>query len=110
MPPEQGGLAYLGRVRLDPVADGRNVTVVADHWMKWAFHFLVEADPQSPSFKLPLRLYGSLGVRQVFHGWSVGEQKTKHTSRSASSGYRRRLGDQKTKHSSRWAGSGHPSR
>ena len=73
MPPEQGGLAYLGRVRLDPVDDGRNVTVVADHWMKWAFHFLVDADPQSPSFKLPLRLYGSLGVRQVFHGWSVGD-------------------------------------
>ena len=55
------------------VDDGRNVTVVADHWMKWAFHFLVDADPQSPSFKLPLRLYGSLGVRQVFHGWSVGD-------------------------------------
>ena len=73
VPPEQGGLAYLGRVRLDPVDDGRNVTVVADHWMKWAFHFLVDADPQSPSFKLPLRLYGSLGVRQVFHGWSVGD-------------------------------------
>lgn len=40
---------------------------------RWAFHFLVDADPTSPSYRLPLRLYGHLGVRQVFHGWQLGD-------------------------------------
>jgi hypothetical protein len=46
---------------------------VRSHWLKWAFHFLVDADPTSPSYRLPLRLYGHLGVRQVFHGWELGD-------------------------------------
>jgi len=73
LPPAEGGVAYLGRVRLSPIDDGSNRTVLADHWMKWAFHFLVDADPASPSYMLPLRLYGHLGVRQIFHGWMLGD-------------------------------------
>lgn len=76
LPPEQGGAAYLGRVRV--VLDGdaeatKNRTAVADHFMKWAFHFLVDADEGSPSFGLPLRLYGPFGVRQVFDNWQLGD-------------------------------------
>mmetsp|Transcript_1977 Transcript_1977/g.6525 ORF Transcript_1977/g.6525 Transcript_1977/m.6525 type:complete len:490 (-) Transcript_1977:181-1650(-) len=75
LPPEEGGLAYLGRVRLSPIDDpsAPNRTVLADHWLKWAFHFLVDADPASPSLGLPLRLYGHLGVRQIFSNWRVGD-------------------------------------
>ena len=28
---------------------------------------------RSASYGLPLRLYGHLGVRQVFHGWRLGD-------------------------------------
>uniref|UniRef100_A0A7S3EW90 Uncharacterized protein n=1 Tax=Haptolina ericina TaxID=156174 RepID=A0A7S3EW90_9EUKA len=77
LPPEEGGLAYLGRIRLSPIDDGhRNRTVVADHWMKWAFHFLVDAEPQSPSYGLPVRLYGALGVRQIFSNWNLSDPAT----------------------------------
>merc|ERR1711915_57535 len=56
-----GGANYLGRVKV--VLDGdsplTNGTVaIADHYLKWAFHFLVDANSSSPSFGLPLRLYG----------------------------------------------------
>lgn len=36
LPADQGGLAYLGRVRISPLDDGAGTrTVLADHWMKW---------------------------------------------------------------------------
>ena len=59
-------LAYLGRINV-ALDDGRSppTVAIADHWMKWAFHFLVDASPSSPTYGLPLRLYGTLGVRQV---------------------------------------------
>merc|ERR1719215_798778 len=73
LPPEEGGAIYLGRVRvhLDGGVPESNRTAVADHYMKWAFHFLVDADEASPSFGLPLRLYGPYGVRQVFDNWQL---------------------------------------
>ena len=76
LPPEKGGAAYLGAVSVQLDGDGsplgrRNAT--ADHFMKWAFHFLVDADESSPSFGLPLRLYAPWGVRQVFESWSLGD-------------------------------------
>lgn len=75
LPADQGGAAYLGRVRvqLDGSVPQSNRTAVADHYMKWAFHFLVDAEESSPSFGLPLRLYGPYGVRQVFEGWRLGD-------------------------------------
>mmetsp|Transcript_215 Transcript_215/g.473 ORF Transcript_215/g.473 Transcript_215/m.473 type:complete len:499 (-) Transcript_215:141-1637(-) len=75
LPPSQGGAAYLGRVRvtLDYNMSRSNGTVIADHFMKWAFHFLVDADSSSPSFGLPLRLYGPYGVLQVFDSWKLGD-------------------------------------
>ena len=73
--PDQGGAAYLGRVRVeldgDTALGRRNAT--ADHFMKWAFHFLVDADESSPTFGLPLRLYAPWGVRQVFESWTLGD-------------------------------------
>jgi len=74
--PEEGGVRYMGKVRV--LLDGdnpesSNVTAIADHYMKWAFHFLVDADETSPSFGLPLRLYGATGVRQVFDSWQLGD-------------------------------------
>lgn len=75
LPPEQGGATYLGRVRihLDGSTEESNRTAIADHYLKWAFHFLVDADEASPSFGLPLRLYGPFGVRQVFDNWKLGD-------------------------------------
>mmetsp|Transcript_92496 Transcript_92496/g.235149 ORF Transcript_92496/g.235149 Transcript_92496/m.235149 type:complete len:446 (-) Transcript_92496:77-1414(-) len=75
LPANQGGAAYLGRVRvkLDGSHALSNGTAVADHYMNWAFHFLVDADEASPSFGLPLRLYGPYGVRQVFDSWVIGD-------------------------------------
>lgn len=73
--PEAGGAAYLGRVRVTldgDIPESRRVAV-ADHYMKWAFHFLVDADEASQSFGLPLRLYGPYGVLQVFEGWKLGD-------------------------------------
>ena len=76
LPPSEGGLAYLGRVRLDPIDDGHaNRTVLADHWMKWAFHFLVDADPRSGTYGLPVRLFGALGVRQIFSAWDLSDPR-----------------------------------
>merc|ERR1711920_1194511 len=75
LPANQGGAAYLGRIRVTldgDVAESQR-EAVADHYMKWAFHFLVDADENSPSFGLPLRLYGPFGVRQVFNSWHVGD-------------------------------------
>mgnify|MGYP006903369629 CR=1 FL=1 len=72
LPPSEGGLAYLGRVNVT-LDDGTRRVAVADHYLKWAFHFLVDADPLSPSHGMPLRLYGPLGVRQVFHDWVLGD-------------------------------------
>ena len=73
--PDQGGAAYLGRVNVELDGDTslgrRNAT--ADHFMKWAFHFLVDADESSPTFGLPLRLYAPWGVREVFEGWTLGD-------------------------------------
>mmetsp|Transcript_4856 Transcript_4856/g.8674 ORF Transcript_4856/g.8674 Transcript_4856/m.8674 type:complete len:486 (-) Transcript_4856:93-1550(-) len=81
LPPEEGGVRYMGRVRV--VLDGdnpetNNVTAIADHYMKWAFHFLVDADEDSPSFGLPLRLYGATGVRQVFDSWQLCDPSASH--------------------------------
>merc|ERR1712070_1106938 len=76
LPANAGGLSYLGRIRLDPIDDGfGNRTVVADHWMKWAFHFLVDADPGSPSYGQPVRLYASGGARFVYSEWTVGDPR-----------------------------------
>jgi len=74
LPANQGGADYLGRVQVTLDGDGVGQrTAIADHFMKWAFHFLVDANASSPSFGLPLRLYGPLGVRQVFHSWVIGD-------------------------------------
>eukprot|EP00747_Dinoflagellata_sp_TGD_P206468 gnl/TRDRNA2_/TRDRNA2_80178_c0_seq1.p1 gnl/TRDRNA2_/TRDRNA2_80178_c0~~gnl/TRDRNA2_/TRDRNA2_80178_c0_seq1.p1 ORF type:complete len:511 (+),score=82.36 gnl/TRDRNA2_/TRDRNA2_80178_c0_seq1:40-1572(+) len=72
LPASEGGVAYLGRVKLSPIddANGTNRTVIADHYMKWAFHFLVDASATSTRGK-PLRLYGPYGVRQVFSDWNT---------------------------------------
>merc|ERR1712046_474561 len=75
LPAAEGGLTYLGRIKLDPIDDSSNRTVVADHYMKWAFHFLVDADPTSPSHGLPLRLYGSNGVRMIYSNWTLGDPR-----------------------------------
>ena len=72
LPATEGGLAYLGRVRVLLDDGAHNRTATADHYLKWAFHFLVDADAHSPSYGLPLRLYGAYGVRQVFSDWVVG--------------------------------------
>lgn len=74
--PEQGGAKYLGTVRVvldgdDPATNG--TVAIADHYMEWAFHFLVDADPKSKSFGLPLRLYGMTGVRFVYDSWKIGD-------------------------------------
>eukprot|EP00930_Biecheleria_cincta_P099972 TRINITY_DN91586_c0_g1_i1.p1 TRINITY_DN91586_c0_g1~~TRINITY_DN91586_c0_g1_i1.p1 ORF type:complete len:507 (-),score=82.67 TRINITY_DN91586_c0_g1_i1:43-1380(-) len=73
LPADEGGAAYLGRVRvsLDGDSSLSKRTAIADHYLKWAFHFLVDADRSSATFGLPLRLYASWGVRQVFEGWQV---------------------------------------
>lgn len=65
LPGPEGGLEYLGRVRVS-LDDGSGRVAVADHYMKWAFHFLVDVDSG-----LPLRLYGPYGVRQVFKDWDL---------------------------------------
>jgi hypothetical protein len=71
----QGGAAYLGRIRV--TLDGDNEEsqreAIADHYMKWAFHFLVDADKKSPTFGLPLRLYGSGGIRMVYDSWHIAD-------------------------------------
>ena len=40
----------LGRIKLSPIDGGHRDMVIADHYMKWAFHFLVDADTHSPNF------------------------------------------------------------
>lgn len=74
LPPDEGGLAYLGRIRVR-LDGGDNHSAVADHYSKWAFHFLVDADKQSPSYGLPLRLYGSTGVRFIYSNWTLGDPR-----------------------------------
>lgn len=71
--PQEGGSAYLGRikVKLDGDSQAGSGEFIADHYMKWAFHFLVDANSSSSSFGLPLRLYGPMGVRQVFENWNL---------------------------------------
>lgn len=78
LPAADGGAAYLGRVRvvLDGDTESSRRTAIADHFMKWVFHFLVDAEVGSPSFGLPLRLYGATGVRQVFDSWRRGDPST----------------------------------
>lgn len=75
VPANQGGAAYLGRVRV--TLDGDYAIsqreAIADHYMKWVFHFLVDADEKSPTFGLPLRLYGSGGVRMVYDSWHIAD-------------------------------------
>lgn len=75
LPAQQGGAAYLGRIRvtLDGDVAASQRVAIADHYMKWTFHFLVEADEKSPSFGLPLRLYGSGGVRMVYDSWHIAD-------------------------------------
>lgn len=79
LPSEEGGATYLGRVRLAPIDGGPEDrrTVIADHYMKWAFHFLVDADTKSASYGLPLRLYGPYGTRMVYSNWSLGDPRIK---------------------------------
>lgn len=75
LPPSQGGAAYLGRIRVTldgDVPDSQRVAT-ADHYLKWAFHFLVDADENSPSFGLPLRLYASGGVRMLYDNWQIAD-------------------------------------
>jgi len=74
LPADQGGLDYLGRVAVTLDA-GSNRTVLADHYLKWAFHLLVDADKQSATYGLPLRLYGSTGVRMVYSNWSLQDPR-----------------------------------
>merc|ERR1711862_690704 len=70
----EGGTHYLGRVKIDPFDDGfNNRTVVADHYLKYGFHFLLDAERGSKTYGLPLRTYISYGVRQVFKGWNLGD-------------------------------------
>lgn len=70
LPPQQGGVNYLGRIRIQ--LDGAEKrTAIADHYMKWAFHFLVDADKNSPGYGFPLRLYGAMGVRFVYSNWTT---------------------------------------
>ena len=76
LPADEGGLAYLGRIRLSPIDGGHNNTVIADHYMKWAFHFLVDADPKSEGYGLPLRLYGATGVRFVYSDWNTTDPRS----------------------------------
>jgi len=72
LPASQGGLEYLGRVRLNPLDDGIGKrVVVADHYLKYGFHILVDAEKGSPTYGLPLRTYIPWGVRQVFTGWDL---------------------------------------
>lgn len=75
LPASQGGAAYLGRVRvtLDGSVPESQRVAIADHFMQWAFHFLVDADETSPTFGLPLRLYGSGGVRMVYDSWHIAD-------------------------------------
>ena len=49
--------------RLSPIDGGNNDSVLADHYVKWAFHFLVGAENGTSTYGLPLRLYGATGVR-----------------------------------------------
>lgn len=71
--PEEGGAAYLGRVQvtLDGAPGDGNRTVIADHFMNWAFHFLVDADESSESLGLPVYLYAPWGVRYIYEKWSL---------------------------------------
>ena len=78
LPAEEGGLAYLGRVKLAPIDGGNNNTVIADHYLKWAFHFLVDADPASPSYGMPMRLYGATGVRFIYSNWTQEDPRTQN--------------------------------
>lgn len=73
LPANEGGAAYLGRIKIKLDGDSKlsSGEFTSDHYMKWAFHFLVDAAEHSPSFGLPLRLYGPTGVRQVFDSWSL---------------------------------------
>merc|ERR1711972_861187 len=75
LPADKGGAAYLGRVKvtLDGDTGLSRRTAIADHYMKWAFHFLVDADKDSESYGLPLRLYGQQGVRFVYSGWDSSD-------------------------------------
>lgn len=75
LPPDEGGVKYLGRIKLAPIDGGEHQTVIADHYMKWAFHFLVDADTNSTGYGLPLRLYGPLGARFVYYNWTVGDPR-----------------------------------
>jgi len=74
LPAEQGGIEYLGRVHIPALDDGiSNRSVIADHWLKFAFHFLVDADKSSSTYGLPLRSYIPYGVRQVFTSWTLAD-------------------------------------
>jgi len=72
LPRRVGQLTWV-RVRVEL---GQNHTFVADHYMKWAFHFLVDADHSSQSYGLPLRLYAPYGVRFEYSDWHVGDPTT----------------------------------
>jgi len=76
LPASEGGLNYLGRVKLAPIDGGERGEMIADHYMKWAFHFLVDADPGSMSYGMPLRLYGNQGVRFVYSNWTTYDPRT----------------------------------
>eukprot|EP00927_Polykrikos_kofoidii_P060690 TRINITY_DN55616_c0_g1_i1.p1 TRINITY_DN55616_c0_g1~~TRINITY_DN55616_c0_g1_i1.p1 ORF type:complete len:509 (-),score=61.95 TRINITY_DN55616_c0_g1_i1:78-1604(-) len=72
LPASEGGTQYLGRVKINPLDDGNNNhTVIADHYLKYGFHFLLDAEKSSKTYGLPLRTYIPFGVRQVFKGWNL---------------------------------------
>lgn len=75
LPAEEGGLSYLGRIKME-LDGGDHRTVIADHYMKWAFHLLVDVDKSSPGYGTPLRLYGSTGVRFVYSNWTKADPRT----------------------------------
>lgn len=75
LPAEDGGLNYLGRVRLSPSDGDNRTTVIADHYMKWAFHFLVDADKNSSGYGLPVRLFAPYGTRFIYSDWKLGDPR-----------------------------------
>jgi len=71
LPPSEGGLTYLGRVKVQ--LETMNKTIVVDHYMKVFFHFLVGAEKGTPEYGLPVMLYAGLGNRFIYTDWVLGD-------------------------------------
>mmetsp|Transcript_26717 Transcript_26717/g.69121 ORF Transcript_26717/g.69121 Transcript_26717/m.69121 type:complete len:551 (+) Transcript_26717:109-1761(+) len=57
------GAVYLGRIKMgvEYLIDGsrqKRKEMVVDHYMKWFLHAWFDADPTSPTYKMPVRFYG----------------------------------------------------